>query len=63
MEFEPVSVNGHDLICPVCQCNEFMNKRVLLNTAGMTLLKLDWANREANCYICRDCGYIFWFAD
>lgn len=63
MGYNKVDVNGTHLTCPVCGCDEFEHKRVLLNTAGMTLLKLDWANREASCHICRDCGYIFWFAD
>lgn len=58
-----VSIKGKELICPICGCGDFDHERILLNTAGMTLLNLDWANREANCYICGECGYIFWFAD
>jgi hypothetical protein len=32
-----------------------------LNTAGMTLLNLDWANRSATILACERCGRIEWF--
>lgn len=50
-----------ELKCPVCGCEEFYDKKTLLNTAGMTYLSLDWADGEATNYICRDCSYIIWF--
>lgn len=49
------------LKCPICGCEEFYDRKTLLNTAGMTYLGLDWANDEATNYVCRDCSYIFWF--
>jgi hypothetical protein len=36
-------------------------REALLNTPGMTFLKLDWANATAQCRVCADCGYIHWF--
>jgi hypothetical protein len=33
----------------------------MLNTAGMTLLGLDWANRTAATLMCDQCGLIHWF--
>ena len=35
------------LRCPICGCEEFYDRKSLLNTAGMTYLGLDWANDEA----------------
>lgn len=32
-----------------------------MNTKGMTFFKLDWANKEAENYICDSCGYVYWF--
>lgn len=44
MNCETLNVNGRKLTCPVCDGDAFEKKRGLLNTAGMTLLKLEWAN-------------------
>ncbi len=54
-------VNGNELRCPICNNRHFRSKRVLLNTTAMTFLNLDWANRNANCYVCSNCNYILWF--
>jgi predicted nucleic-acid-binding Zn-ribbon protein len=62
-EPQPAVVRGHELKCPVCGNRQFRTKRVLLNTTVMTLLDLDWANRNANCYICSNCSHIMWFAE
>lgn len=32
-----------------------------MNTSGATLFGLDWANRNADNYICEYCGHILWF--
>lgn len=47
--------------CAHCAGEYFVEGRVLLNTAGMTFLKLDWANAEATTLICAECGRIEWF--
>ena len=54
-------VQGRKLICPVCGNNQFWKRKTLMNTPGMTFMGLDWANREAENYVCDSCGYIMWF--
>lgn len=60
-ESGPVQVAGSNMACHHCQHTGFESKNVQLNTAGMTLLGLDWANRQATCLICTNCGFIHWF--
>lgn len=50
-------------MCPHCVCNEFERSEAQLNTAVLTLLDFDWANRSAVVLICRNCGHIEWFLD
>jgi transcription elongation factor Elf1 len=52
---------GKELTCLVCGADRFFSREALLNTPGMTFLKLDWANATASCRVCEDCGYIHWF--
>ena len=42
-------VAGRDVRCPHCGADNFDTASALLNTAGLTLLGLDWANRSAHC--------------
>lgn len=58
---QEVEKAGRQLICPVCGGLKFFHRTTLLNTAGMTFMKLDWANAEADNYYCAECGYMFWF--
>jgi predicted nucleic-acid-binding Zn-ribbon protein len=59
---EPVTLpTGKELTCLVCGANHFFSREALLNTPGMTFLKLDWANATASCLVCEVCGYIHWF--
>ena len=50
------------MACLVCRCTEFDRTSYMLNTQGMTLLGFDAFNRQANCFVCRRCGFIHWFA-
>ncbi|MEI8010927.1 MAG: hypothetical protein WCI27_00400 [Candidatus Omnitrophota bacterium] len=56
-----VEINGQKLKCSVCGEGQFSKRSSLLNTRGLTFLKLDWANQSADNYICEKCGYIMWF--
>ena len=56
-----VEVSGKKLVCSVCENATFRERDTLLNTAGLTFFRLDWANKSATTYICSRCGYIFWF--
>ncbi len=58
---EKYEAGGRDMKCPICGHDEFWRRKTLMNTAGMTFWELDWANREADNYICDRCGYILWF--
>ena len=52
---------GKALACVVCGAERFHPRQAMLNTPGMTFLKLDWANAVAECYVCEQCGYLHWF--
>ena len=56
-------VAGRQVVCPHCGGEEFEKSEAQLNTAGLTLLDLDWANRSAVVLVCRNCGHIEWFLD
>jgi hypothetical protein len=58
----PAEVGGVELRCHHCQHANFSQRRVMLNTFGATFLGMDWANREAECYVCASCGFVHWFA-
>ncbi|MHC4510624.1 MAG: DNA-binding protein [Planctomycetota bacterium] len=53
---------GDELIqCNHCKHTRFLKGSAMLNTAGMTFLGLDWANRTATTLMCDHCGLIHWF--
>ena len=52
---------GKIITCPHCDHQEFEQGSAQLNTAGMTLLSLDWANRSATTLVCTSCGQVQWF--
>lgn len=60
-EATTLEIMGYQLKCPVCRNEKFWTRKTLLNTPGLTFLGLDWANKEAENYICDRCGYILWF--
>jgi len=60
-EAETKMVNNRYLSCQYCNHNMFFTRKAQLNTAGMSLLDMDWANKSATCYVCEQCGYIHWF--
>ena len=49
--------------CSHCAHDHFVEGRAQLNTAGMTFLNLDWANRSAATLACTRCGHIEWFLE
>lgn len=56
-----VTVREKQLVCPVCENNLFIETRAQLNTAAASFFDLDWANKEARCFVCSECSYIYWF--
>ena len=53
--------SGKTLECSICQNTEFWTRETLMNTTGMTLAGIEWANRKATNYICNNCSHILWF--
>jgi hypothetical protein len=54
-------VAGKGVSCGHCAGDRFVEGRAQLNTAGMSFLNLDWANRSAATLTCTSCGRIEWF--
>lgn len=54
-------VAGKAVACAHCGSDRFVEGRAQLNSAGMTFLNLDWANRSAATLACTSCGRIEWF--
>ena len=52
---------GRRVTCLICGADEFVDRPIKLNTAGMELFDLSWANREAMGLICTTCGYVHEF--
>ncbi len=53
---------GTPVACPHCRGNRFHAREILLNTRGLTFLKLDWMNRSATALVCAACGQVQLFA-
>ena len=47
--------------CAHCGGTAFDERSAQLNTMGLTVLDLDWANRSATVLVCKDCGHLEWF--
>jgi predicted nucleic-acid-binding Zn-ribbon protein len=58
---ERYTVAGKSVTCAHCSHDRFVEGRAQLNTAGMSFLNLDWANRSAATLTCTNCGRIEWF--
>jgi len=54
-------VAGKLVTCGHCSGEQFVEGRAQLNSAGLTFLNLDWANRSAATLACTACGRIEWF--
>ena len=50
-----------NIICDHCGGAKFAEGGAQLNTAGMTFLSLDWADKSATTLACTNCGKIHWF--
>ena len=48
--------------CPHCGGSKFTPSSALLNTRGLTVFGVDWADPKASILICGECGRIEWFA-
>ena len=55
------TVHGKALSCAHCGHDRFWTRGTLMNTRGITFFGLDWANKEADNYVCDQCGHVMWF--
>ncbi|WP_042426821.1 hypothetical protein [Streptacidiphilus anmyonensis] len=46
------------ITCGFCGGDVFRDREVKLNSSGMELLNLGWANESATGLICWNCGYV-----
>ena len=60
-EPESVEILGRHLTCRICDHDRFWRREAQLNTAVATFFSLDWANPQATCMVCDQCGYVHWF--
>ena len=51
-----------DVRCLHCTHDRFKLGEAQLNTAGMSVLGLDWLNDSADVLVCQACGFVLWFA-
>lgn len=58
-----VHVAKQPLSCPFCKNDVFTEREIKLNTTGMSLMNLDWANTAARGFVCTTCGRIEMFLD
>jgi predicted nucleic-acid-binding Zn-ribbon protein len=56
-------VGGKKVACPHCGGERFEKQAILMNTAGMSFLNLDWLNKKAYALSCKACGRIEWFRE
>ncbi len=54
---------GLKLECLICKKKLFWTRTTLMNTSGMSIIGLDWANKSATNYVCDNCGYVHWFLE
>jgi hypothetical protein len=54
-------IAGHELNCTVCGHDRFWRRQTLMNTPGLTFFGVEWANRQADNYVCDKCGHVLWF--
>lgn len=55
------AVKNKKVVCQHCGGDVFEKRSFLLNTPGMTLMTLDWAEKTASTLLCVNCGNIQWF--
>lgn len=55
-------VVGENFSCLACKAgSRFYRREIRMNTAGMSLMGLDWLNRAADGAICERCGFVHSF--
>jgi hypothetical protein len=60
-EVGPRTIAGRPLHCPVCGHGQFWKRWTLMNTPGLTFFGVEWANKQAENFVCASCGHVLWF--
>ena len=55
------SIGKKTITCLMCDGNEFWDREIKLNTTGMELFDMAWANQSALGLVCAACGYVHEF--
>ena len=61
VEAREIQVAGSQLRCQVCDYTRFFRREAGLSTGASNVFGQDWANSQASCFICEQCGYVHWF--
>jgi hypothetical protein len=56
-----VSIFDQPLTCVICGNDQFWYRELKMNTSGMELLNMSWANQSSSGVICAACGYVHEF--
>lgn len=57
------AVGEHPILCLMCGNDTFRKREVLLNSTGMELFNMAWANESATGLICWSCGHVHLFVN
>lgn len=57
----PVELNGRRLKCLMCSAEMFHRRRSHVDAAMVTTMNPEWVDRQVQCLVCDDCGFIHWF--
>ena len=61
VEAREIQIAGSQLRCQVCDYTRFFRREAALSTGASNVFGQDWANSQASCFICEQCGYVHWF--
>ena len=60
VEAREIRVAGRQLRCQVCDFTRFYEREARLST-GASAFGQDWTNSKADCLVCEQCGFVYWF--
>ncbi len=60
LEAREITIAGRHLRCQICEFTRFYRREARLTT-GASFFGQDWANTQAECFVCEQCGYVHWF--
>ena len=61
IEPSKVIILGRQLNCLVCGSEDFIHRRISLNSPLRVLMKLDWLKDASDVVVCDRCGHVHTF--